>query len=383
MLKQVRFKNFRSFTKETIISFDATKSEILKDTNTYNNVLKGGCFFGANASGKTNALNAISILLDLLFLNANINPATQVTFFNKEKSMYFEYIFEIDNDEIVYYFELNRMGQFTKEELSLNGKKLLIRLVNNAESFLTENKDYGSDTVDEKTLFLKKIYFNTKFTSFPSLKKWFDFLKGSIYLNPIREVNKITLFDQNIIKDISLIDYLEANGEEEINRFFKEFNFPYTIKYEKSNNPIIPMLVPANRIKFVRKNLSDIPFYLESYGNQILLNILPSFLTVVKKGGILAIDEFSSGLHNNLEELLIKYFNKYSTNAQLIFVSHSTNLLKTSLLRPDQVYSTDFDEQGSFLNRFSNEKPRESQNLEKMYLAGVFGGIPLYEADNK
>ena len=37
-----------------------------------------------------------------------------------------------------------------------------------------------------------------------------------------------------------------------------------------------------------------------------------------------------------------------------------------------------FDERGSFLRKFSDEKPRESQNLEKMYLSGVFGGIPLY-----
>ena len=38
----------------------------------------------------------------------------------------------------------------------------------------------------------------------------------------------------------------------------------------------------------------------------------------------------------------------------------------------------DFDEHGSFLRKFSDEKPRGSQNLEKMYLSGVFGGLPLY-----
>ena len=136
-------------------------------------------------------------------------------------------------------------------------------------------------------------------------------------------------------------------------------------------------------ISFVRTELEDIPFFMESYGNQVLLSILPSFLSVIKKGGILAIDEFSSGLHNKLEELLIKYFFNHSNNSQLFFVSHSTNLLTSSLLRPDQIYSVDFDKNGSFLKKFSDEKPRESQNLEKMYLSGVFGGIPLYEDKNK
>lgn len=33
---------------------------------------------------------------------------------------------------------------------------------------------------------------------------------------------------------------------------------------------------------------------------------------------------------------------------------------------------------GSKVNRFSNEKPREAQNIEKMYNSGVFGGKPVY-----
>lgn len=94
---------------------------------------------------------------------------------------------------------------------------------------------------------------------------------------------------------------------------------------------------------------------------------------------MLAIDEFSSGFHNDLEELLVKYFYENSQEAQLFFVSHSTNILKTNIIRPDQVYAVDFDDSGSALAKFSNNNIRESQNMEKMYLAGAFGGIPLYE----
>ena len=90
-------------------------------------------------------------------------------------------------------------------------------------------------------------------------------------------------------------------------------------------------------------------------------------------------DEFSSGFHNDLEKLLIRYFMKYSTNAQMLFVTHSTNLLSSSILRPDQLYTVEFGEDGSRIKRFSDEKPREAQNMEKMYLGGVFGGLPRYE----
>ena len=379
MLKRVRFKNFKSFVSETIIDLEASKSNILLDTNVENDIVKGCCFYGANASGKTNALNAITLLLDLFFKDVLINP-TWKSIFNNEKTMYFEYTFVEDNEEIVYYFEINRNNQICKETLTINNKIMLNRLLNSAESYLTENRDYSLDSVDEKTLFLKKIYFNTRFSEFKSLKKCFEYLKNSIYYNPIREIGKIVYFDPSKIKEIDLLTYLNENGTDEINSFFEEFKFPYRIKYKKEK--MNPFLSPFTQISFKREELPDVPFFMESYGNQVLLSILPSLLTIVKNGGILAIDEFSSGLHNKLESLLLKYFFKHSKNAQIFFVSHSTNLLKTSLLRPDQIYSVDF-YKGSILKKFQDEKPRESQNLEKMYLSGVFGGIPLYGTEQE
>ena len=122
-----------------------------------------------------------------------------------------------------------------------------------------------------------------------------------------------------------------------------------------------------------------IPFPEESLGNQNLLRILPSFLRVIKDSGMLLIDEFSSGFHNDLETLLIRYFMENATNAQMIFVSHSTNILSNSILRPDQEYSVEFLEgTGSVVKRFSSEQPRSAQNIEKMYVSGVFGGLPNY-----
>ena len=93
---------------------------------------------------------------------------------------------------------------------------------------------------------------------------------------------------------------------------------------------------------------------------------------------MLIVDEFSSAFHNELEELIVRYFMRESKNAQMFFVSHSTNLMKTTLLRPDQIYTVDFCKEGSKIKRVSSEQPRESQNMEKMYLSGVFGGLPNY-----
>ena len=64
----------------------------------------------------------------------------------------------------------------------------------------------------------------------------------------------------------------------------------------------------------------------------------------------------------------------------MFLTSHDTNLISNSVFRPDQVDLVTFqDENGSTMTRISQFKPREAQNLEKMYLGGMFEGLPVYE----
>lgn len=386
MLESVKFKNFKSFTMETLIDLKPSKIEYLNETNvSRDGVLKGCAFFGSNASGKTNALNAITILLDLLFKPYVVVPDC-FTRFNNERKMWFEYTFKIDDHKLVYSFGFDRTKGITDEKLKQDDEVLLDRQIGSAKSFITENTDY--DEVDRNTLFLKNIYFNTRFAGKPILNKWFEYLKKSIFFNPIRDVFKIVSFDPKKGQELFLEQYLELHGEKDINEFLQHFDFPFTISYQsrKDTNNLLTavQLIPVEyRIQFKRKELAPIPFYMESVGNQILLSFLPSYLTVIKNGGMLAIDEFSSGFHNDLEELLVRYFYAKCKDGQLFFVSHSTNILKTSIIRPDQVYAVDFEDKSSVITKFSSRGMRESQNMEKMYLSGAFGGLPLYETKSK
>lgn len=376
MLETVRFKNFKSFQEETLIDFRPSRIEYLSDTNTKDGLLKGIAFYGANASGKTNALNAVTLLLDLLFKN-KFTLTDSFCLFSKESKMWFEYAFRFSGKSVVYSFEITKGKGVTKETLCEEGKTLLNRTLTSAKSYITENQDY--DEIDPSALFIRSIYFNTRFAGQPILVEWINYLKNSIFYNPIRTYAQLVTFDTKNLDDIFLESYLSKHGTEEINAFLTEFDFPFTIDYRSTqNNPLGAVMPMQMRLKIVRKGMAPVPFYMESMGFQILLSFLPAFLTVVKRGGILAIDEFSSGLHNDLEELLVSYFFRHSDKAQILFVSHSTNLLKTSLIRPDQVYSAEFNSKGSYLCKFSDYGMRESQNMEKMYLSGAFGGLPLY-----
>ncbi len=383
MLKTVRIKNYKSIRDEVIIDFSATKYSMLRDENVYNSVVKGALFAGGNATGKTNFIFSISILLDLLFTNIQIDMP-QFCLFSEEKEMLLEYTFTFDKDEIVYSLNFDRNGVVTVERLYLNNAILLDRIGLNATTELTEARIYDNTTIDEKTLFLKNIYFNTKFTAFPVLQKWFEYMSNSVYFNVERKqvfpfITNVVAFNTN--NKVNIREYLEKYGVDEINRFFNEFGFNQQIEYSsaQSLSKFTTMQVAgAKEIFFKRNDLNiSMPITLESLGNKTLLDMLPGFLQVIKNGGMFIVDEFSSAFHNELEELIVRYFMKNSDASQMFFVSHSTNLMKTTLLRPDQIYAVEFsDDRGSKIKRFSSESPRESQNLEKMYLSGIFGGLP-------
>lgn len=376
MLTQIKFRNFLSFINETTIDIKKTNYKLLEQ-NTYENVLKGVSFFGANASGKTNALMSIKFLLNLLFIDEDAKYILYHCFYTEVAKTYMEYSFYINNDDINYNFTFEA-DEIIEENLSINKREIFARIGNSVKSNLSHSGEEYSN-IDKSILFLRKLYFNTKFEGNETLQKWFDYLQSSIYLNA---------YKRNVISygkyDLKLNTYLKDNGTNEFNNFFNKYNFDFNVEYAnkmQSGNYTFTEDEDKSTLFFKRKGFSiSLPLVLESLGNQTLVNLLPSFLYIIQKGGMLLIDEFSSGFHNELEELLIRHFMNYSNNAQLFLVSHSTNILSNSLLRPDQLYAVEFHgSDGSRLKRFSDEQPRAAQNIEKMYLGGVFGGIPQYD----
>ncbi len=380
MLSRIIVKNFKCFKNETVFDFRKTNYKLLKQ-NTKGKFLKGLLFVGDNASGKTTAILPVMLLLDLLFKDRDIHLFLYQCLFSKEDETTLKYEFDIDGHEILYSFSFDG-NKFLEETLQMDNQPVIERIGENAKLWLSENNTFHE--VDESILFIKKVYFNTKFEDNEILKKWFAFLKQSVCINAYKR----TISSYND-ESLTLRKYLEKYGVEEINLFFKDNNFKYSVEYaleiEGKGIRYEMSEEEGKTLFFQREDISvPIPLFLESTGNKTLINILPAILHSVQKGGLLVIDEFSSGFHNKLEELIVRYIMNNSTNTQLLLVSHSTNLLSNALLRPDQIYSVEMmGGEGSVLNRFSDEQPRVAQNLEKMYLSGVFGGIPEYETDKE
>ena len=383
MLKKVGIKNFKSFKNQTEIDLSKTNYNFLSQNVNKDGILKGCIFVGPNASGKSSVVLSIKLLLDFLFKERNIKLGVLKSLLSEDESFSLTYSFVIDSQEVTYGFSINPDKPFIEESLFVDNKMMMQRMGTAAKSFIVNEQgvSYDESDVDKETLFLRTLFFNTKFTSNKTLKDWMEFLQNSVYINA---------FERNIVyygkdhKDLELSSYLKGNGLSKINDFFKEFNFEQDIEYTNQGAGNVSALAgdeSEKNIFFKRKGVESlIPFTEESLGNQNLLRMLPTFLHVINKSGMLLIDEFSSGFHNCLEALLVRYFFEKAKDSQMIFVSHSTNLLSNSLLRPDQEYAVEFNgKEGSSVIRFSKEKPRLAQNIEKMYVSGVFGGLPQFE----
>ncbi len=137
------------------------------------------------------------------------------------------------------------------------------------------------------------------------------------------------------------------------------------------------------KLGHLSKNGTPVYFDLprESSGTRRLLLLLHSTFQALDRGSLLIIDELDTSLHTQACEAIIALFSSRETNpngAQLIATTHDTNLLRSSMLRRDQIWFTEKDDGGAtHLYPLSDFKVRKEDNLEKGYLQGRFGAIPF------
>lgn len=119
----------------------------------------------------------------------------------------------------------------------------------------------------------------------------------------------------------------------------------------------------------------------ESEGTIKYFSLAYPIIDALDKGKRLIIDELDSKLHPLLIQRIVALFNSAETNthgAQLIFTTHDTNLLSAGMFRRDQVWFTQKDSQGATeLFSLVEYKVRSTAAFEKDYLQGRYGATPI------
>jgi uncharacterized protein len=119
----------------------------------------------------------------------------------------------------------------------------------------------------------------------------------------------------------------------------------------------------------------------ESIGTQRLLSIASFIIIMLDLGGLLSLDELGTNLHPKITSYIIQLFQNPKTNpkgAQLIFTSHDNTLQRNQLLRRDEIWFTEKKpDQSTDLYSLADFKVRNDLAIDKAYLDGRFGAVPF------
>lgn len=135
----------------------------------------------------------------------------------------------------------------------------------------------------------------------------------------------------------------------------------------------------GNDGKPVRFSLTE-----ESHGTLRYLRLMASFLLQCREGCLMAVDELHTGLHPLLARRALQMVHSAEfgrAGAQLLFTTHDATLLDPNLLRRDQIMLMQKGSDGAaeLYSLWDFEKmPRNSAAWARNYLAGRFGGVPVF-----
>jgi hypothetical protein len=127
----------------------------------------------------------------------------------------------------------------------------------------------------------------------------------------------------------------------------------------------------------------------QSAGTLAWINLLLPSLTALDTGATVVVDEVDSSLHPRLTARLIELFRSDEANphgAQLVFTTHDATLLGTSfgreILARDEIWFVEKDATGATnLFPLSDFHPRKEENTERRYLGGSYGAVPAVFSD--
>lgn len=427
MIHEIKIKNFLSFKDEVTFSFEATKDTNLEDYYVREvaglRLLRLGVVYGANASGKSNLLNAFEFLkLFCMRRTKDKKDLTEAIPFlldkktsNKPSEFSISFILEgkrylyslVLDSNIVY---LERLYIYPKTKPALIFK----RTFNNNVSEISFNSkiklsQIAKDEISIKCLpnmsvFAAYSQVNVSVDEIDTVIEWFTHkhlreIKPSISI--LGYAQELMTKDQSaksfILDMLKKADFNISNIDSEVieERISDELLNQIVLGNKNIPNLEIERLKKEKTIKLSNlefehkilnsKNESEyykLPKEFQSQGTMRTFELSAALYRLINNNSFLAIDEIESSLHPQLIAFLLEEFLKQDGESQLLVSTHYDGLLEEiGLLRNDSIWFTEKQENGSTslysLNDFTGLSRISS--LQKAYKFGKFGGIPNIE----
>lgn len=409
MLIQFRFKNFKSFRDDTILDLSATKITEHSDrviSAGYEKLLPAAAIFGANASGKSNVIEAFRYMVTYVLESFSYGGDPDDKKIKNKKMKYTPFLFDATSREAESSFEIYFMD--TEEHgcksynygFTLNQYGVIEEWLNSKAKTAREYKQVFYRNKDEldlsglpaKSQELIRISLNKealivslgaklKIARLKSVRDWFYNTNFANFGNPYENVFLSSLIPEGFAEDKIVQDKVVA--------YFASFDpsiIGFHVEAMKGDDEDHRHVKIDAIHRMVNGGTASIPLEEESDGTLKMFALYPALQDTLKNGGVLLVDELNARLHPLLvRSFLITFLDsKINPNhAQLIFTTHDSWQLSNNLLRRDEIWFTEKDDSGVSalysLADFVDEdgvKIRKDESYEKNYLLGKYGAIP-------
>ena len=426
MIQELKISNFLSFKEEVTFSFEATKDKTFEEYQVVQvapdvRLLRFAMVYGANASGKSNLLNALEFLHDFWFdIKKDITEKTGIIPFKLDKStpnqpsilslkfyvkgVKYWYTIELDEKKVIseklYYYSsvqptllFDRGLENNVSVVTFNSsavkvsavarEEINIKCLPNISFFAARNQvNVSLPIIDDAREWMKENilpvvspkmnlfdYAEREIQEDEELKKHLlDFIQEADFNITGIETKTIKKEVSQEILDLILNSDKFPDDEKEKLRIEKTFthlktDFEHTVKNERGTETY-----------YLAEKL-------QSEGTRQITGLESIIYSALQKKSIMVIDEIESSLHPNLILFILKKFlEKKDNQAQLLITTHYDPLLNEvgELFRKDSVWFTEKNESGATelyslveftgLNRIAS--------LQKAYRSGKFGGVP-------
>jgi AAA15 family ATPase/GTPase len=417
MIIEFTVGNFLSFKEKRTISFEARGVSELKEnvitSNSYK-LLRSLVIYGANSSGKSNVIEAFNRMKNCILESVRLNDTDKLDyspFLLSSESInqptFFEIIFFYGTQRFRYGFEYNftevvNEWLFTGKGRNSEEKSLFIRTPDGigVSEYFKEGKDKEAAT-NKNRLFLSLVAQLNGKISKQVIECFMNYNVLSGILHQGYGGFSLEMFDKqldgcdkalDLFKNIHLgfqkIEVMESAIT--LNDLPKDMPSEMKSKIVGNINAKKRTLNTVHNTYNKKGKIVDTKSWYykeyESEGTKKIIDLSGPIFDTLLNGRVLIVDELDTKLHPLITVHIIRLFNNRETNpnnAQLLFATHDTNLLRTSLFRRDQIWFTEKDsiEQTDLysLDDFvfpDGTKVRKDANLERNYIAGRYGAIP-------
>lgn len=432
------FMSFRDMTKFSMSAGKVTKHGDHVAIQRGKRILKGSFLFGANAAGKSNLVYALDFASDIVKKGLN-SVSCDKKYFRidpeyKVKPGIFQFDLSSNGHFYSYGFAISYTSATVEEEWLYqidNDTDICVFLRHKSEDSQTIVVDsdipfsgerfrvYSEDITTPKmnqTLFLSDVVLRSpdnepEYQAFRDVVDWFNKL---IIIFPFSTYSGIMrlLDDDNRRTQMSgLLEHFDtgivsvSKQEGDIEKIFSGFSgksfeafkakLIEDLKDEKENSrglvPYNDSLVEvrysdgslyASRVSTNHGNENDLfEFSDESDGTRRLFDLIPIFQSALS-GRTIIVDELDRSLHTKATQEFIRYFYEVTEGiaAQLIVTTQDSNIMDLDFVRQDEIWFVERQaDHSSKLYSLNQFKARFDKKVERAYLLGRYGAIPVFK----